>query len=374
MGVFRKNGHFWIDYYAEGRRHREKVGPSKTLADKALRKRQTEIAEGKFLDVKHEEKIPFKDFAQEYLEKYAKHNKRAWKSTDTVFIKHFTAFFGNKFLHEITPHDIERYKSERLSSKKGSYKKDKSPEDKPRSISPATVNREMSWLRGLFNRAIDWGKVEHNPLKKVKFFKENNQRTRYLEKEEIISLLEHCDSDLRAVVILAINTGMRKGEIQNLKWNDIDIAKGTIRIPFSKNGEMRYIQMNEAVRDVLFGVKKQPRSPYVFCGDDGLPYNFRKSFETAIGKSGIIGFRFHDLRHTFASHLVMAGVDLNTVRELLGHKSLDMTLRYSHLSPDHKARAVRVLDARMDTIWAPAAKVETGAHEAEVVTEELAKV
>lgn len=374
MGVFRKNGQFWIDYYAEGRRHREKVGPSKTLAEKALKKRQIEIAEGKFLDVKREEKIPFKDFAKEYLEKYAKHNKRAWKSTDTVFIKHFTAFFGNKFLHEITPHDIERYKSERLSSKKGSYKKNKSPEDKPRSISPATVNREMSWLRGLFNRAIDWGKVEHNPLKKVKFFKENNQRTRYLEKEEITRLLEHCDFDLRAVVILAINTGMRKGEIQNLKWNDIDIAKGTIRIPFSKNGEMRYIQMNKAVQDILFCVKKQPKSPYVFCGDDGLPYNFRKSFETAIGKSGIIGFRFHDLRHTFASHLVMAGVDLNTVRELLGHKSLDMTLRYSHLSPDHKTRAVRVLDARMDTIWAPEVKAEIVTREVEVASVELARV
>lgn len=365
-GVFKKRGNFWIDYYAAGRRHREKVGPSRTLAKKALRKRQVEIAEGKFLDVKREERIPFKDFAQEYLEKYSKPNKRSWASTDVIYIKHFTAFFGTKTLHEITPHDIERYKSLRLGSVNATPKL-----KNPRKISHSTVNREMSWLRGLFNRAIDWGKVEHNPLKKVKFFKENNQRVRYLEKEDITKLLTHCDDRLRAVVIVAINTGMRKAEIQNLKWGDVNFSQDIIRVPFSKNGEMRYIQTNEAVKTTLICVKKHPGSQYVFCGEDGKPYDFRKSFETALKNSGILNFRFHDLRHTFASHLVMSGVDLNTVRELLGHKTLDMTLRYSHLSPDHKARAVRVLDAKMGTIWAPEAKCETGVREVKVATPAL---
>jgi integrase len=108
--------------------------------------------------------------------------------------------------------------------------------------------------------------------------------------------------------------------------------------------------MNQTVKDLLISVMKHPKSPYVFCGEDGLPYNYRKSFETALKNSGILNFLFHDLRHTFASHLVMSGVDLNTVRELLGHKSLEMTLRYSHLSPDHKRRAVELLNSRMGTI------------------------
>jgi integrase len=344
VGVFPRNGNWYISFFCQGRRIRQKVGPSKTLALNALKKREIEVAEEKFLDIKRQERIPFKEFAQEYLEKYAKPNKRAWASTDTVFINHFTAFVGTKALHEITPHDIERYKSERLKSKKGSYKKGKSDEEKPRSISVSTVNRELSWLRSVFNRAIDWGKLEHNPLKKVKFFKENNQRVRYLEREELESLLQNSSSRLKSVITFAINTGLRKSEIQNLKWSDVNFHEGYIGVHGTKNGESRYCPMNQDARNALLLFRKHPKSPYIFCGKDGEPYNFRKSFETALGKSGILNFRFHDLRHTFASYLAQRGVDLNTIRELLGHKSLDMTLRYSHLSKDHKTRAVALLE------------------------------
>ncbi len=118
------------------------------------------------------------------------------------------------------------------------------------------------------------------------------------------------------------------------------------------NGEKREITMNEVVRKNIMGVLKNPESQYIFCNKGGKPYgDIKKSFFTAIKKSGIVDFRFQDLRHTFASQLVMVGVDLNTVREILGHKSLEMTLRYSHLSPDHKKRAVDVLGKRMDAFW-----------------------
>jgi len=107
-------------------------------------------------------------------------------------------------------------------------------------------------------------------------------------------------------------------------------------------------------KTALIRHRKHPESPYIFCNMDGRPLrNVRKSFFTALKKSAILDFHFHDLRHTFASQLVMAGVDLNTVRELLGHKKIEMTLRYSHLSPDHKKRAVDILARRMDTIWTP---------------------
>ena len=132
----------------------------------------------------------------------------------------------------------------------------------------------------MFNKAIQWGKLEENPFKAVK---------------------------------LLYNT---------------------------KNGEKRETPINEMVKTALLRTPKHPESSYVFYDKNGNPFgNIRKSFFTALRKSGIINFRFHDLRHTFASHLVMSGVDLNTVRELMGHKSLEMTLRYAHLSPDHKRGA-----------------------------------
>lgn len=110
--------------------------------------------------------------------------------------------------------------------------------------------------------------------------------------------------------------------------------------------------MNDVVQKTVIGILKHPDSQYIFCNNDGESYgDIKKSFFTAINKSGIVNFHFHDLRHTFASQLVMSGVDLNTVRELLGHKSLEMTLRYSHLSPDHKKRAVDILGKRMDSFW-----------------------
>ena len=110
--------------------------------------------------------------------------------------------------------------------------------------------------------------------------------------------------------------------------------------------------MNDVVQKIIISVLKNPESQYIFCNKDGKPYgDIKKSFLTALRKAGIINFHFHDLRHTFASQLVMSGVDLNTVRELLGHKSLEMTLRYSHLSPDHKKRAVDNLVKQMDNIW-----------------------
>jgi integrase len=142
---------------------------------------------------------------------------------------------------------------------------------------------------------------------------------------------------------------MRKGEMQNLTWDDIFYERSLIRLKHTKNGDPRHVYLNEAAKKAILSIPKHPESSFVFCGDAGKLFNFRKSFETALKKSGITDFHFHDLRHTYASHLVMAGVDLNTVRELLGHKSLAMTLRYSHLSQEHKARAVEMLDKRLRT-------------------------
>lgn len=334
-GIFLKGKNWYVDYYANGHRKREMIGSCKDLAIKVLKKRQIEVAEGRFLDIKKEQRIRFDDFAVEYLELHSKLKKSF--DTDCKIVGLLKKTFGGRYLYEITSLDVEKFKSARAKE-----------------VSPATVNRALAVLKSVFNRAIVWGKVEKNPCKAVKMFKENNQRLRFLEKEEIDKLLGNCCDHLRPIVIVALNTGMRKGEILKLKWRDVDIQHKIITILDTKNCEKRYVAMNNVVVRTIISVPKNKNSAYIFCNQDGEPYgDIKKSWLTAIAKSNIINFHFHDLRHTFAAQLRMAGIDIATISELLGHKSLEMTLRYAHLHPGDRQRAVDALTVRMDTVWPP---------------------
>jgi integrase len=334
MSVYLRNGNYYIDYYLpNGNRKREMVSPDKKLAETVLYKRKVEIAEGKFLDCEKKEKIKFVDFSKEYLNLYSKQHKKSWR-TDSHHIDDFNGFFRDKYLYEITAKDIEHVKVERLKE-----------------VTPSTVNRQLGVLRGMLNKAIAWGKLKNNPMKSVQFYKEPQGRLRFLEREEIITLLDNCEERIKPIVTLAIFTGMRRGEILGLKWSEVDYRRSIITLLDTKNGDKRELPMNDQVSMALINIKKHPESAYIFCYDNGERIlDLRKSFATALKKSAIIGFRFHDLRHTFASQLVMSGIDLNTVRELLGHKDMTMTLRYSHLAPSHKQRAVDILSKQIVTV------------------------
>jgi integrase len=360
MGVFFKNENWHIDYrLPNGSRRREKVGPSKGLAEIVFKKRMVEIAEGRFLDKKSEDKIKFEVFADEYLELHSKVNNKSWKKSDCNNLKILKEHFSGKSLSDITPLLIDKFKAERIKK-----------------VKPATVNRSLECLKSLFNKAIAWQKFAgSNPVKQIKLLKENNKRLRFLEREEIVKLLSNCQKYLKPIVVIALNTGMRRGEILGLKWRDIDIKRGIIYLYNTKNGEKREVPVNEQVKTALIRTRKHPQSEYIFCNKDGSRMtHVSKSFATALRKSGIKDFKFHDMRHTFASHLVMAGVDLNTVRELLGHKSLAMTLRYSHLSPDFKKRAVDVLSKKMDTFWTPSDQSTKQASDTINVTESITSI
>lgn len=203
-------------------------------------------------------------------------------------------------------------------------------------VKPATVNRELACLKHLYNKAIDWGLVEQNPLKKVKLLKEPPGRIRYLSKEEIERLIANSSKHLKPIVIIALNTGLRKSEILNLKWDDIDFRNGYITVQQTKNNEKRVIPMNQTIRQILKELRRE--NDYLFPIKD-----CKKSFKTALIKSGIKDFRFHDLRHTFASYLAMSGCNLKTIQELMGHKDIKMTMRYAHLSKAHLEEAVEKL-------------------------------
>jgi integrase len=240
--------------------------------------------------------------------------------------------FAGKRLSEITPLLIERYKQAR----------------RERGRSPVTINRELAFLKNLFTIAMAWGKASENPVKQVKTFREENGLTRFLTEEEEARLLAHCGADLKPLVITALPTGFRKSELLSLTWGNVGFRNRLIRVEagYAKNGEARSLPMNEVLTQTLQAGKLNQSTAPAFCNRKGQPYRDPDSaFATAIRRAGITDFTFHDLRHTFASRLVMAGVDLATVKELMGHRHIAMTLRYAHLAPSHKRSAVEVLSA-----------------------------
>jgi len=341
MGVYKRGTIWYIDYYAGYKRIREKIGPSKRQAETVLKKKMVQVAENRFLEVEKYDKIKFEKMTELYLENYSKPNKKSSRR-DVTSINNLKPFFAGKYLHEITPLDMEKYKRGRQGQ-----------------VSNATVNREVACLKHIFTKAIEWGIVQKNPGRKVKLLRERNTRLRYLDEKEIRRLYDACAEHLKPIVIMALNTGMRKEEILSLKWKDLNFPSRIIHILDTKNGESREIPMNDIVYRALLAAREEADSPWVFCKKNGERYgNVRKSFEGARKRAGIADFRFHDLRHTFASHLVMAGVDLKTVQELLGHKSFEMTLRYAHLSPEHKKAALDTLCERLVTIWSQKGKME----------------
>lgn len=224
---------YWVDYTyrADGRkkRKREKIGTSKKMALDVLAKRTTQAKEGKWWEIEKQKEIYFGDFSQEFLEQHSR-NKRSFKR-DKGIMKILNSHFGDKFLHRITPLMVEDYKKIRLGERRAK----------------ATVNREIACLKCMFNKAILWGKAKENPITKVQLFKEDNTIVRYLSEDERQRLLNACKiSDapyLYPIVILALNSGMRKGEILNLKWGDIDLANRFIHIETSKSGKRRDIPM-----------------------------------------------------------------------------------------------------------------------------------
>jgi len=204
------------------------------------------------------------------------------------------------------------------------------------------VSQELACLKHMLMKAVDWEMIETNPAKKVSLLTENNERARYVTKKEIEKLYECSADHLKPIILTALFTGMRKNEILKLKWEDIDFEQGIIFVRNSRNNEMREIPIND--QPMLTLRSKKFKLPYVFVKEDRARYiSTRTSFRNAAKRAKINDFRFHDLRHTFALHLVMSGVDLTTVKDRLGHKTINMTLRYTHLSPDHKRHAVNSL-------------------------------
>jgi integrase len=223
---------------------------------------------------------------------------------------------------------------------------------------PSVLNRYLSSLSVVFTSAWrDWGWAARNPARDVRRFKEPRGRVRFLSEDERRRLLEACASSycpyIHLIVVLALSTGMRKGEIRHLRWSDVDLEQGTILLLKTKNNERRRVAVRGLALDLFRKHSKVRRidTDFVFPGEEsaknGRPFEITKAWDDVRRRSGIENFVFHDLRHSAASYLAMNGATPLEIAEVLGHKSLDMVKRYSHLAESHVAGVVERMNKRI---------------------------
>jgi len=296
----------------------------KTTARHIANEIRAQIIRGEYIPEK-EQRVTFREATERYLT-WHKNKAPSEKARKEVALKVriLNDYFGDYLLRNITYFTIEHYKKKRLED----------------GVSKATINFELNILKSIFNRAKEFGLFSGELPKIEKFKNADNQRMRALTEEEAQRLIDACPEWFKPVVIFALNTGFRASEIFSLKWEDIDLQKRVIYIKpaYSKTKKHRQFPMNEVVYNLLKNMKK--RSEYVFVNSHGEPYNakeggYRRVFQTACKKAGIEDFRFHDLRHTFATWTAMKSKDIYAVQLLLGHSSQKMTQRYAHLTDEY---------------------------------------
>ena len=336
MNIFKNKNEKWCyEFRCNNRRIRRVVGLARIDAEEALHREFDRVQREKFGLTRDRKEIRFDVFADEFIEKYAKANKKSW-GRDETSLGHLKPFFKDRLMSEISPDQVADYISQRKKAVRLVKKH-------PVPISPSTVNRELALLKTILAKAVEWGRIDSNPAAKIKKFREPRSRERILTPEEMRRLVDVAAEHLKPILIVGLNTGMRRNEILSLKWADLNFKDRFISIENSKSGDPRKVPMNSLVIETLKGLTRT--SDYVFPNSEtgSSIKTVRTAFRTACKNAKIKGFRFHDLRHTAASRMVESGADLVTVSKILGHSSIQMTMRYAHPSDQNKQRAVDAL-------------------------------
>ena len=317
---------WWIEYYDHNRRlRRERIGPNKAAAEQRLREILSARTEGRFIKKSPDARILFKALAQWYLELPEVKAKRSYQR-DLYSVRGLLPFFGDRLLKDITPALVEAYRQKRLAEP--SYRK--------HLTRPATVNREVTCLKVIFNKAVKNGKAERNPGQGVKLLKENNERDRVLSPEEYARLLAHCSDHLKPIVKLAYHTGMRQGEILTLTWGQVDLKEGFIRLnpEHTKTNEGRIVPLNRELVEMFRAIPRGlPGLPVLTYQGKSISC-IKKSFVTACKRAWIEDFTFHDLRHTFINNRRLEGHDYFRIMAATGHKTLEVFKRYNTVSKE----------------------------------------
>lgn len=335
MGVYLKRGKYFIDFYVDGKRVRECVGRiSRRDAENALKARYGDVVRGRY-QLKQEIVSPsFETFAAEFLEYSRAHKSSRSAAADETRLLHLVPFFGRYRLDQIGSFYVEKYIHERRNAV--TYRHGP--------VANATINRELAVLKHMFNKAIEWKKAERNPVKGVRFLKEPRPPDRVLSELEEGLLLNASAKHLKLAILLAINAGLRRSEALMLHSRHVDLVNDVLTVE-RKGGKWLSVEINPRLKSALQAHLREHGEGYLFFNPKtGKPlFDVKTAFEAAVRRSGIPHCRFHDLRHTFGTRLDARGVGLATIKELMGHSSVEMTMRYSHPGAAERRRAVALL-------------------------------
>jgi integrase len=347
-GVFKRHGWWWIDYIdATGRRHREKAAPSYEVAKLVYRDKMNAIAKGEVTGIR-DEHLRLRDFEKRRYWPTTAPTLSRWEAqrARSILDNQVLPRFGDLKLSALRREAIDRWQAERRAA-----------------VSSGTANKELSRLKHLLNRAVAWGYLRDSPARAIKKVKDTPGRVRYLSAEELDLLLNGRietvkasdgrtwtvrrgpDPSLRIYIVAALQSGARRGELLNLRWNDVDMKAQTLTFRQTKNGDSRTIPMTATMRALLQELPR-PLDPGAPVLPQRSPQALSRVFGYLVKRLGIKDLHFHDLRHDAASTLTMAGVSQRAVMAMLGHRDPRMTVRYQHLSPEHLHEAARALDAR----------------------------
>jgi len=317
-----------------------------TDARKWAQQTESAIREGRHFKTTEGKRHTLAELIDRYIRNVLPHKpKSAYDQTRQL--KWWSAEIGSHALSDVTPSLIAQYR-DKLSGGITRH-------GKPRA--PATVNRYLAALSIVFTTAVkEWGWVDDTPMRKVTKGKESRGRVRFLSDDERPRLLKTCKASsnpyLYPVVVLALSTGMRQGEIMRLTWDDVDLNRGRAILHETKNDERRAVAITGHALGLLKELSKVRRidSNFLFPANGNNPrkaMNLRAPWEAALKRADVEDFRFHDLRHSAASYLAMNGASLAEIAEVLGHKTLQMVKRYAHLSEGHTAKVVESMNTKI---------------------------
>jgi len=334
MGLVKRGTIWWMSFMYQGQQVRRSTGTTdKRLAEAILGQVNVQIIEGRFFEKPEAQQRTLTELLDRYLSEHAA--RRANARRELTSVKNLKAFFGTPTLEHVTPKRIVAYKNQRYAD----------------GVKPATINRELASLKKAFNLARrEWEWCDDNPVCRVSMEQEHNTRDRWLTIDEEARVVSAAPAWLRELMVFAIHTGMRQGEILGLTWAGVDLFRRTVTVFKAKNGERRTIPLNQTGLELLKHKcgSRSVETELVFPSAAQTRLNasnISRSLNLALEKAKMTDFHFHDLRHTCATRMVQAGVDLYKVQRLLGAQFPIMTQRYAHHYPESLRDGVEALDA-----------------------------